>query len=197
MINEEEILQNILQPLIDNGTIGLYGFGNENELKETMDINKNKNIYPVCWLVMPFDGNPVQSLTKNQIDVRIKLILGTSSRIEWLNPKRNIETYGKVLNPLYDEIIKTFTKNLQIIIKDNEVNVKKLHNYHSQEQGTRSNPPKRRVYDYWDVILLEFDAIITTRRDCNVKTNPPKTPGIVLIIDGKVFTLGNNTVLTI
>lgn len=112
MINEEEILQNILQPLIDNGTIGLYGFGNENELKETMDINKNKNIYPVCWLVMPFDGNPVQSLTKNQIDVRIKLILGTSSRIEWLNPKRNIETYGKVLNPLYDEIIKTFTKNL-------------------------------------------------------------------------------------
>lgn len=197
MINVETIIGNILKPLRDDGTIGFYHFGNEYELKEVFESKKYNPKYPFVWLVMPFQGNSRENLNAKQIDTRVRLLLATGSKLEWLNDKRNIETYEKVLNPLYDSIIKTFTKNLQIIIKNNEVDVKKLHNYFDRDQGTRSNPSKRNILDYCDIIQVEFDAIIKSQGDCNVKTNPPRETSFVLIINGQVLTLGNNIILTI
>lgn len=203
MINVEDIIGNILQPLRTSDDIGFYHYGNQYELKEVFSSKHYNAKYPFVWLVMPFTGNPTESLDKKQVTLNIRLLLVTGSKLEWLNDKRNIETFGKVLNPLYDKIVKEFTQNLQIQIINNEINVKKLHNYFDEGQGTRSNPSKRNVLDYCDVIQMEFNAIISKRSDCDVITNPAEQKTTVLIINGQVLVIGNtirsgqNNILTI
>lgn len=167
MISPENVIKEVIQPLKDEGKFGFYHYGNEYELKRLFNNQKYQTKYPFIWLVLPLDGNPSDDIQKNLLDCRIKLILATNTNKSWLNDKRNIETYDKVLNPLYDDLISTFTKSLQVVIKDNEVNVLKVPNYHQEEDGTRSNPAKHKVNYYWDVLKVEFDAIL--RNNCNFK----------------------------
>ena len=82
------------------------------------------------------------------------------SKKEWFNDNRNKETYAKVLNPLYDKVLEAVNGFKYIDITSRELTVQKLHNYHRTDLGTRSNPQKRTALDYWDVIILEFDARI-------------------------------------
>ena len=168
MINVETIIGQVLKPLKDEGKYGFYHFGNEYELKEVFASQKYNTKYPMIWLVLPLEGSPRENLLSKRLDCRIKLILATSTNKSWLNDKRNIETYKKVLNPLYDDVVNTLQENINVIIKDNEINVRKLHNYYEREQGTRPNPPKRQVNDYWDVILMEFDSIVKQPQQCEL-----------------------------
>lgn len=159
MINVEEIIGEVLKPLRTADIIGLYHFGNEYELKEVFDIKKYNVKQPYVWLVMPLEGNSTNDIDKKELRTKVKLILACNTHKEWLNPKRNIETYEKILNPLYDNIVKTFTKSIYITVIDDNINVKKLHNYYKTDLGTRSNPQKNTVNAYWDVIVMDFEAI--------------------------------------
>ena len=184
MINADVIIGAILKPLIENGTIGLYHYGNKHEFKEVCASEKYQTQYPVVWLEMPFSGSPKEMILQKSLDCRIKLILGTSTQKEWLNPQRNIETYEKVLNPLYDAIVSTFQSSQYIIIKRNEINTNKFPNFWGEEQGTRLNPPKRLINDYWDVITMEFEAIISYPY-CLFKPERPIETRRILLINGR------------
>lgn len=168
MINVEDIIGEVLKPLRQSNDIGLYHYGNEYELKEVMNAKDYQAKYPFVWLVLPFESNPTENLDRKELRARVKLILSTSTELSWLNTKRNIETYKKILNPLYDNVIDAFTKSYNITIVEDEVNVKKLHNYYKSDLGTRSNPQKKTVNDYWDVILMEFDGIFKPIQECNL-----------------------------
>lgn len=160
MINPEDIIGEVLQPLRDNSTIGFYHYGNEDELKVLFDSQSYQTKYPFVWLKLPLEGNPVENTRKDELDTRLRLILATNTQKEWLNDKRNLETYGKVLNPLYDKVKETLTKSTNVLIKTDQITVKKLHNYYKTDLGTRENPQKRTVNAYWDVIVMEFDTVL-------------------------------------
>ena len=187
MINAETIIGTLLKPLIDDGTIGLYHYGNKHELKEVCNSENYQQNYPIVWLEMPFMGSSKDMVLKNTLECRLRLILGTSTRKEWLNPQRNIETYDKVLNPLYDSIVTTFQTSQYIIIKNNEINVNKFPNFWEESQGTRLNPAKRIVNDYWDVIVMEFDCVLS-EPFCLV---PKLLFGNAVLIDGEAILIDN------
>jgi len=194
LINVESILAHVLKPLKEDGKFGFYHFGNEYELKEVFSSQKYNTKYPMIWLVLPLDGSPKEQILSKRLDCRIKLILATSTNKSWLNDKRNIETYEKVLNPLYDDVVKTLQSNINVIIKENEINVRKLHNYYEREQGTRQKPPKRQVNDYWDVILMEFDAIIKQPDPCEFQEKPANL-GFALFTGENALFIGNNALV--
>jgi hypothetical protein len=194
MINVKAVIGNVLKPLIDDGTIGLYHYGNETELKRVYTVKGFNVNYPIVWLVMPFSRSQHQQNAK-QWQGRLRLLLITSSTKDWLNDRRDITTFENTLRPLYDSITNLFEKNLQIIVSNNYYDAVELPNYYKEEQGTRTNPAKNNILDYKDVIQLEFDCLIRQRPDCNVKVEPE--PSFVLVINDNVFTLGDNTTLTL
>lgn len=194
MINVETILAHVLKPLKEEGKFGFYHFGNEYELKEVFASQKYNTKYPMIWLVLPLEGNPTEQVLSKRLDCTIKLILATSTNKSWLNDKRNIETYEKVLNPLYDDVLRTLQSNINVTIKDNEVKVRKLHNYYERSQGTRINPAKRQVNDYWDVILMEFDAIIKQPFPCELD-QPVRFDTTALIIDDKALIVNSRAIV--
>ena len=159
MIEAELILEEALQPLVAANDIGLYHYGSEDELIKVFSVT-NAVKYPIVWLQMPLIGANTQSIYKKELNTTLRLILATSSKKEWFNDNRNKETYAKVLNPLYNKVLEAVNGFKYIDITSRELTVQKLHNYHRTDLGTRSNPQKRTALDYWDVIILEFDARI-------------------------------------
>jgi hypothetical protein len=158
MIEAELVLGTGLNPLIVSSDIGLYHYGSENELVKVFSANAVK--YPIVWLVMPIEGANTESLYKKELNTTLRVILATSSQKEWFNDRRNEETYKKVLVPLSDKVVKAINDFKFIDITSREVKIQKLHNYHRTDLGTRNDPQKRTALDYWDVIILEFDARI-------------------------------------
>lgn len=188
MINVKAILKNILIDLIEDKTIGLYHYGNENELKRVFASKNFNQKYPIVWLVMPF-GSSKESLNQRQWNGRLRLLLVTSSKKEWLNDRRDIETFEKVLRPLYDAITRVFEKDLQIIVEDNAYDVLELPNYYQAETSE-----KNHILDYKDVIRLDFNALITDRGDCDVKRFIPKSEVLSLGVDTPLV-IGNQVLV--
>lgn len=158
MIEEELILEEGLKPLVNTSDIGLYHYGSEMELIKVFSANAVK--YPIVWLVMPIEGANLESIYKKEKNTTLRLILATSSQKEWFNDKRNEETYKKVLVPLCNKVVKTINEFRFIDVSSSEFKIQKLHNYHRTDLGSRNDPQKRTALDYWDVIILEFDARI-------------------------------------
>ena len=158
MIEAELVLKQGLQPLIDSSDIGLYHYGTESELIKVFSANAAK--YPIVWLVMPIEGDNLENFYKKQLTTRLNLFMATSSKKEWFNDQRNEETYKKVLVPLCYKVIQAINEFKFIDITSRELKIQKLHNYHRTDIGSREKPQKRTALDYWDVIILEFDARI-------------------------------------
>ena len=160
MIEAEKIIKRVFKPLIEDKTIGFYHYGNEYELKRVFALQNYRNKYPFAWLEMPFPNGSSENNLSKRLTQSVRLLLATSSKKEWLNDKRNVETYDKVLVPLYDSIKDVLQKSTNVVVVDNVFkNPIKIPNFHTVNLGTRKEPQKRIVNAYWDVLTMEFDGI--------------------------------------
>jgi len=155
MIEPEKVFNQLITPLIESDDIGKYHYGNEDEVRRLFNLKAIK--YPVVWFVMPYTAKDL--IYKDRVEVKdVKIILASSTRKEITNDLRNLDIYDTVLVPLYDKI-KSLMLSSQLIDVDNrEISFTKIPNYHTKEVGTRANPQNRIVYDYWDVITMNFTA---------------------------------------
>lgn len=128
-----------------------YGYGNQNELKKVMRMKQN-DVTPICWYELP-DGDNTYPRHKDWMEVRVNLFFAVNTDKNMLNAERETETFGAILNPLTDKAIRMFTKSNNIDI-DSDIVSNPIHNYHtpSDEQN--------KVFAYWDVRTLAFDAKI-------------------------------------
>jgi len=160
VIEVEKVISLIIDPLLEDGTIGFYHYGNEYELKRVFALQNYRNRYPFVWLEMPVAQGSFENNLSDRLNQSVKLILATSSKKEWLNDRRNRETYDKVLVPLYNALKKVFQKSTLLTVEDNLYrNPIKIPNYHTVDLGTRIDPQKRQVNAYWDVLTMEFNGI--------------------------------------
>lgn len=159
MIIEPHILLGNLIKLRLSADVGKYHYGNENEIKALMDLcsKNNEKIYPLIWCELPFKNT--KTFTHGQdMEVSLNVFLATTSRKEWLNDKRQKETYDKVLKPLADKFSQMLVNSKTFDVNQREFNPNWLPNFHRVDIGTRQSPQKNTVLDYWDVLTLQFTA---------------------------------------
>lgn len=181
------ILGKLLKNKLSIDDYGLYHYGNVNEIKAVMRESSVKTkLYPLIWCELPLT-NPVQSpvgLTAN-----LKVFLATRSQKGWLNDERQIETFEKVLNPLYDKFCDILKKSDSFQVIDRQINRNDLPNFYTSEIGTMDNKEKNQVEEYWDVVTLDFRAIVMGGK-CEVEPVTPVNTDITLDFDYE--DLGNN-----
>jgi len=163
MIVPHEILKELINTEIES--VKGFGFGNVGELKKYMDL-KGGNIYPLIWVELPYQSDE-SKIDLSYREVPVRMFFATTTRIEWLNDKREIETYSKVLRPLYDSFLEVAKKAKQFEFVGREVNAIEQHNWHTSqfevfEKGNKVNA-------YWDVISLSFTGRFNN--NCKNKCN--------------------------
>lgn len=162
-IDCEMVIKEAIKPLLDNGDVSLYHYGNENELKDFMKVkSQSKNKYPLVWTQLPVNGQANYNILSKHYRASVNMFIATSTIVEAFNDKRNDMTYDQLLTPTLLKVLDSFQKTTLIQIIDNEVTTKKLHNYYRDEGGTQ----KKTVGANWDVITLSFSAIFKINNNC-------------------------------
>lgn len=156
-IDCELVIKEAIKPLLNNGDVSLYHYGNENELKDFMKVkSQSKNKYPLVWTQLPVTGQATYNILSKHYTASVFMFIATSTIVEAFNDKRNDATYDYLLTPTLLKILDSFAKSTLIQIIDNEVTTKKLHNYYRDDSGSTQ---KKKVGSNWDVITLNFSAI--------------------------------------
>jgi hypothetical protein len=122
----------------------------------------NGKLYPLIWCELPL-SNPVQK--RGYMTANMKLFLATTSRKEWLNDERQLETYEAVLNPLYEILETVIIQSNTFQIIDRQITRNDLPNFYTAEIG---NTEEKQVEAYWDVIALDFQAHVFSNK-CDSK----------------------------
>ena len=126
-----------------------YHWGNEYELKEFLSV-KTKTVYPLLWFVLP-NGDGSYPKQKPWMETEINLFLATTTKLSWLNPQREVETFEQELNPIVDKLIEMFIKSNNVqVLSDNFIS-NALPNYYQEGKKNQSN-------NYWDVRTLKFQG---------------------------------------
>lgn len=164
-------------------------YGNVSELKNYMNIKANSNIYPLAWVELPYASDD-SSLSGNFREVPIRLFFATTTRKEWLNDKREIETFAKTLRPIYDEFVNQCRVENRFNIVGREVEAIEHPDFHTSSFETmeRSN----KVNAYWDVITVSF----TARFNTNCVGRKPFTNIIrAIFINGRALLIGGRAII--
>lgn len=120
---------------------------------------KGNNVTPICWYELP-DGDNRYPKHGQWVWVRVNLFFAVNTDKDFLNEKREAETFGAILNPLTDKAIVMFTKSSNIDI-ESEIISNPFHNYHTPSDD------KNKVFAYWDVRTLAFEAKIYDKKCLN------------------------------
>lgn len=114
---------------------------------------KQNNVTPICWYELPDDQNRDEPKHGQWVKQRVKLFFAVNTDKNMLNADRENATFGAILNPLVDKAKVMFQKSNNINL-DSGFTPGVFHNYHtpSDEQN--------KVFAYWDVRTLAFDAKI-------------------------------------
>jgi len=86
----------------------------------------------------------------------MELLLAVQTNSSMTNEQRIKETYGKVLNPLFDYVVNAFRLSCNINKKD-EIQAVKFPHYSDEKSTGDINAGNFR----WDAIKLTFDLTIT------------------------------------
>lgn len=153
MIRPQLILKDLFSESIPE--VKAFHYGNLSELKNWMNAKAKENIYPLAWMEFPLQNDESRLDNSFRTDT-LRMFFATSTRKEWLNDKRKIETFDKVLVPVYDNFLKQANLQTKFSFVGRDIEVYEQPNWHTSnfetfEQGHEVNA-------YWDVISLRFTA---------------------------------------
>lgn len=164
-------------------------YGNVSELKNYMNIKANENIYPLAWIELPYQSD-TSSLDGKFREVPVRLFFATTTRKEWLNDKREIETFLKTLRPIYDDFVNQSRLENRYNIVGREIEAIEAPDFHTSSFETKDRANK--VNAYWDVITVRFTARFNT--NCvGRKTLRPQLR--VILINGRALLIGNRAII--
>ena len=130
----------------------VFMYGNELQLLDFLRQNSTgKSVYPLIWLLMPFE----ETHKRSSVDFSdLTLILAVETNKVMLNDQRLKETYKKVLMPLCDNIIHCFkTANISSIT--NKYTITKYPNY------SKSSEANKATY-IWDALRISFSGYLNS-----------------------------------
>lgn len=131
-----------------------FSYGDDYELKAFLISSENEEnrIYPLIWLVYPFQEKHI----KTRVELKgVNLILAVDTSKAGLNPERIRLNYENVLMPLYGNIVKVLTR-ANIINMKYEFNITKFPNYSHES----SNGKEHKTISRWDALKVNFDCTI-------------------------------------
>lgn len=138
--------------------IGLFGWGNEYELKRQMQVKPDS--YPILWYVVP-NGDNNQIKNGNWMETNVNLFLATNTRKDWLNPQREVETFDAYLTPVMEKIVKMFYESKNTSNLSDSWTINQLPGYYRGDGEGELNA-------YWDVLTLSFNARIFNKECLNI-----------------------------
>jgi len=151
MIVPYQILKDLF--VSDIEAVKAFHYGSIAELKKYMDIKAKENIYPLGWVELPLQRSQ-DKIDGSYRELPINMFIATTTRKDWLNHKREIETFGKVLRPIYDEFKKQAVLSKHFEFVGREIEPNELHNFHTSDFSTFEQ--SNEVNAYWDVISISF-----------------------------------------
>lgn len=139
-----------------------FGVGDDKELMSYLIANKNKNVYPLIWLIQPY----IEKHSKSKVELsNIQFILAVETNIQMLNKERLDSTFKNVLIPLYDNVIQLFTKS-NIFNFDEYHDVLKKPNYYNEKlPGVRESlksTEQNKTITPWDAIRITVSGTLNS-----------------------------------
>ncbi len=141
-ISVETVLEELFSYL--PGVKGLSGiatykptfmYGDQYQLLDFLRQNSGKTVYPLIWLVYPFEEVHERSC----LDIEnLTLVLAVETNTTMLNKERLAETFGKILMPLLDNIKHTFITS-NVISTDEVFKITKFPNYAEDNEAVNGS----------------------------------------------------------
>lgn len=168
MAEQKIILENVLEDIFsylpkmaysktEQAFPVVFGCGDEIELNVWLKDRESSNTYPLIWLLYPYvEGH---SKTKIELD-KIDFILAVDTNSSMQNKERIVETYTKVLMPLYWNM-RYALKVANVINTASEYSVVKHPNYSKSASKEESG-----TIAIWDALKVttNFSVIDTCLR---------------------------------
>lgn len=119
----------------------VFGYGDETELNIFLKNKESSDVYPLIWLLYPYDEDHSRTSLEVQ-NVSFILAMDTDSNME--NRERIKETFGKVLMPLFFNLRLAF-KRANIISTNHEYKLVKHPNF--SESASRKASAGTFIWD--------------------------------------------------
>jgi hypothetical protein len=127
--------------------------GTEKQLEDFMIQNKSKSIYPLIWLLSPY--NEVHFKNKTEFE-NLQLVFAVETNSTMLNDERLVTTYSSVLMPLFHDFKRVITRANNFNVKD-DIGFVKYYN-HSNDAGAGE---KHKTSYIWDAIRISVTGYVT------------------------------------
>lgn len=90
-----------------------YHYGNQKELNKWILNRNNGNLmkYPLIWYIV----NPFYEETDYKV-CKTKLLILQSTKVDWFNDTRSVRSYDEIIEPTWQKIKKTISRNEFITI---------------------------------------------------------------------------------
>lgn len=136
-----------------------FGSGDDKELMSYI-IAHNTKVYPLIWLITPFNEIHVNKLVKLN---KVSFILAVPNKDVYLNKERFRTTYKNVLIPLYNNFIECLRKS-NIVNLAQEIEVIKYPNYSNEKlpgnRETLVTSEQNKTIDIWDAIKVTISCSV-------------------------------------
>jgi len=131
-----------------------FMYGDQQQLLDFLRQNSGKDLYPLIWLVYPFEEqHGKSSLTIDDLT----LVLAVETNTTMLNDERLAETFGKILMPLFDNIKHTFKTSNVIDVPEDIFKVTKFPKYSENSDGKEN----KATY-VWDAIRIRSKIVVSS-----------------------------------
>jgi hypothetical protein len=152
MIVVETRLKEIFDTLPEiNGCKPVFGYGTDIQLNEFLAAKVREKVYPLIWLVYP--NEEIHDMNGTTLSCpSMTFILASNAQKSILNDHRIATIYNDVLNPLFDNVIRSFSNTVSRVVpfSDTETfRATKFPNYTNEKTKNES-----KTISPWDAIRL-------------------------------------------
>lgn len=137
----------------------VFSYGDKKELNAFLANNKISRPYPLIWLLYPYS----EKQSKKRVNLKdLVLILAVNTKLSLSAQERHEKTMKKILIPLLNNVIKVFTRAVNVDF-NSVFEVVKFHNYSDNEIAVfRNIKEESKTIDLWDAIKVTLDLSINT-----------------------------------